>query len=164
MMKKLALSMGILTMLSCCANDKAVDGSLFSGKYWGLFVPYVKTDAGSDKKEYLAVVIYFQKDTLSIVSASGTFKTKYDIVNGIIKYHERNGKYLIERRLFYDRKQNVLYHEKPGFWYFIPQKIIYVSLSADVARKTIEAFQKNEYHKFQTEASPGSLKRQGDAP
>ena len=150
-MKKIALLMGIFAMLQCFADDKSMGYSFFSGKYWGMFIPYEKNDANLNKKEYIAVVIYFQKDTLSIISASGTYKAKYSIENEIIKYHERNGRYLINRNLFYDKRQNILYYKKPGSWYFIPQKIIYHPLQADVAQKVIEEFQKREYHKIQLE-------------
>ena len=149
-MKILALFMGALIMFQCYANEETMNYSFFSGKCWGFFVPYINTDENSNKKEYLAVVIYFQKDTLTIISADRTYKTKYIIENGIIKYHDRNGKYLINRHLFYNRRHNILYYKKPGFWYFIPKKIIYYPLQVNVAQKTIEEFQKNEYHKFQT--------------
>ncbi len=141
--------MGVLTMFQCYTNDKIMNYPFFSGKYWGLFVPYTSANENSNQKEYLAVVIYFQEDTLTIISADRTYKTKYNIENGIIKYHDINGNYFIDRNLFYNQKHNILYYKKPGFWYFIPQKIIYYPLRAIVAQKAIEEFQKNEYHKFQ---------------
>ncbi|MBQ3640393.1 hypothetical protein II906_00435 [bacterium] len=136
MMKKLVLFMGILVMFQCSANEK----SFFSGKYWGHFVPYTNANASANenKKKYLAVVIYFQEDILTIVSASRTCKTKYNIKNGIIIYRERNGNYLISRNLFYDQSNTILYYKKPGFWYFIPQKVIYNPIQADVAQKAID--------------------------
>ena len=143
--------MGFFAIIQCYADDKTMCYSFFSGKYWAMFVPYEKHDASLNKKEYIAVVLYFQKDTLSIISASGTYKTKYSIDNEKIKYHERNGRHLINRNLFYDKKQNILYHKKPGRWYFIPQRIIYHPLQADVAQNVIEEFQKREYHKIQLE-------------
>ena len=70
MIKKLALLMGFFAIIQCYADDKTMCYSFFSGKYWAMFVPYEKHDASLNKKEYIAVVLYFQKDTLSIISAS----------------------------------------------------------------------------------------------
>lgn len=147
-MKILALWIMIFTLFQSHANEKSMTYSFFTGKYWGLFVPY--PDPNPNKKEYLAVVLYFQNDTLSIISASRTCKTRYNIEDGIIKHHERNGKHFFIRYLFYNQKRNILYYQKPGYWYFIPKKIIYYPLSSDVAQKAIEGFQKNEYHKFES--------------
>ena len=149
MKKILAVSIMILAMFQGYANEKSMTYSRFSEKYWGLFVPYVDTNAGSNKKEYLAVVIYFQNDTLSIISATGIYKAKYNIEDGIIKYYERNGKHLILRHLFYDQKNNFFYYKKPGYWYFIPQKIVYCPLEADVAQKAIKHFSFSGHYKFE---------------
>ena len=142
--------MGIITMFQCYANDNSINYAYFSEKYWGLFVPYPNnTHSTSNNKEYLAVVIYFQKDTLTIISATKTYKTKYNIEDGVIKYQEKNGKHFINRRIFYDQKGNILYYKKPGFWYIIPEKIIYHPLCTEIAYDAIERLQKNELHKFE---------------
>ena len=149
MMKKIILSLGIITMFQCFANENPINYAHFSEKYWGLFIPRPDTHSTSDHKEYPAVVIYFQKNTLTIISAAKTYQTKYNIEEGVIKYHKKNGKHLIDRRIFYNQKDNTLYYKKPGFWYFIPKKIIYHPLRDETAQKAIEELRKNEFHKFE---------------
>jgi hypothetical protein len=44
-------------------------------------------------------------------------------------------------RIFYDSSVNELYAKKPGKWFFIPAKIVYLPITAEIAIQQIKQWQ-----------------------
>ena len=125
----------VLCFFLFCLLSFAVCAGEAASKYFGQYVSYT-TPQGAAKKS-IREIIELKNNEIIFYSHKRCRKYLFTQNNDCLEY--KKGK--STHRIFYDSSVNELYAKKMGKWFFIPAKIVYLPITAEIAIQQIKQWQ-----------------------
>ena len=118
-----------------CLFPLAVCAGEADSEYFGQYVSY--TTPQGEAKKALGEIIELKNNEIIFHSHKRCKKYQFTQNNDCLEYKKGASSH----RIFYDQSTNELYAKKPGKWFFIPAKIVFRPITAEIAVQQIKQWQ-----------------------